>query len=129
MDDPCPPPGAQFPLQYIQRIFLGAHLVKIFDLIALAAAVAVNAAMAAAPVQIHIVVAAKPILLLTVAGKDGFCRDIFHHFPFPFQINTVQPRFSKSCVKIFKVKTAALIKPRLFFIWRFAQCGIPIDTL
>ena len=95
MDDPCPPPGAQLPLQYIQRIFLGAHLIKIFDLIAFAAAVAVNAAMAAAPVQIHIVVAAKPILLLTVAGKDGFGRDIFHTL---LLYQVIEPRFSRLAV-------------------------------
>lgn len=57
-----------------------AHPVKILHMVACAPAVAVNAPMGAAPVQVHVVIAAKPGGIL-VPGKDGLCRDCVHIDP------------------------------------------------
>ena len=55
---------ADFPGQLVpeqgQRVRLGGHPVKVRDVVAVAAAVAVETAVAAAPVQVHGVVGAEP---------------------------------------------------------------------
>ena len=75
---------ADFPGQLVpeqgQRVRLGGHPVKVRDVVAVAAAVAVETAVAAAPVQIHGVVGAEPGSRLG-PNQNVLGGDIFHGAP------------------------------------------------
>lgn len=70
--------GLDLPAQIVphdlERIFLDAHRVEAVDPVALGAAVAVNTAMAAAAVKVHIVIRAEPFAAFR-ARHDGFGGD------------------------------------------------------
>ena len=62
-----------------KRVLLSHDLVKFLDSIALGAAVAVDAAMAAALIDIHIIISAKPFPGLLHPCHDGLGGNIFYH--------------------------------------------------
>ena len=72
----------QFIPKQLKGICLSPHLVKILDTVAIASDVAVNAAVTAATVQVHIVVRAKPARGF-VFVKYRPCFNAFHRTPSP----------------------------------------------
>ena len=63
-----------------QCILLGAHPIEPLDLIAVTPAVTIDAPMATASVDVHIVVDSKPASRCLSAGDDRFSGDVFDHF-------------------------------------------------
>ena len=75
-----------------QRVLLGADGVEIVVAIAFRAAVAVDAAVGAAAVDIHIVARAEPARAVWGAGDDGLCRYGLHgRTAFPEDSATIIP--------------------------------------
>ena len=75
---------AQLAVQDGERIELHPHLVEVLDAVAIAAAVAVDAAVRAPPVQVHVVVDAEPLRIVVADFlEDGFRPDRFHGCSIP----------------------------------------------
>ena len=71
--------------QQIDGIGLDQHiLVEILDLIALAARIAIDALVLAAPVQVNVVIEAEPVVGPFDAAQEGFCLDLFDHLRLSF---------------------------------------------
>jgi hypothetical protein len=61
-------------------------MIKIFDLVAFGARVAVNALVLTATVKVHIVIKPEPVIGTFNAGEQGFGLDFFNQFSINSQI-------------------------------------------
>lgn len=76
----CPDLAAKLVAENLQTVFLSADSLKILDLVAVASAVAVYAAVAAAPIEVDIIVAAEPVRRL-IFLQYRFCGYGFNNAP------------------------------------------------
>ena len=89
--------AAQLVPQQQERVLLGVNMVEIVVAVALRAAVAVNAAVRAAAVQIHVPVRAEPVLRAFLPCQQRFCGDGVHGRTLPFVVFSIIPFFTLLC--------------------------------